>query len=88
MAGIDKTYVNREQYIEARKFWCKTYKKQIKELGEPFYLYPFSAIQYGAWDDELKDCPTLYEDITPEVLRVNTKDIDDIGEESPLWNSY
>jgi len=87
MAGIDKTYVNKEQYIQAREFWIKTYKKQIRDLGDSLWLYPFTTIKYGDWDEELKDCPTLYEEITPEVLKENTKDINDIGNDSPLWNT-
>ena len=28
MAGIDKTFVNKKEYTEARSFWIKTYKQQ------------------------------------------------------------
>ena len=72
MAGIDKTYITKEQYIEARKFWMKTYAKQVKELGHAVWLYPFSAF---------KDV----EEVTPQFLRKNTADIDNFG--SVLWNT-
>lgn len=39
MAGIDKTYVNKEQWLRARAFADETRDQQIKELGSPISFY-------------------------------------------------
>lgn len=74
MASIDKTYVSKEEYIQARQFWIDTYDKQIKELGGTQYLYSFGNNTYP-------DSPT------PEFLKENTKDIDTFVDDSVLWNT-
>lgn len=39
MAGIDKTYVNKSQWLQARAFADETKDQQIKELGSPIPFY-------------------------------------------------
>lgn len=76
MAGADKTYVNKEQYLEARNFWIKTRNKQQKDLGYQIWLYPF-----GAFDVESSD------QITDEMLASNL-DLDYFDrDEFPVWNT-
>lgn len=75
MAGIDKTYVNRSQYLQARKFWCDTYQNQIADLGETIFMYPFSNIEISS------------KDITPGILQSRTEDIECCNENNALWNT-
>lgn len=71
MASIDKTYCNKEEYIQARKFWIDTYDEQVRLFGEAQWLYPFNV--YGN------------KEITPEFLNENTEDID--NHFGTLWNT-
>lgn len=45
MAAIDKTYVNKKQYLQVRAWWEKTRKKQKRELGHEIWLYPFTMLE-------------------------------------------
>lgn len=55
MAGIDKTYVNREQWDQAMDFLKETHTRQIAELGnsiEPYYdgKYPDGQSEVVLWN--------------------------------------
>jgi hypothetical protein len=77
MSYADKTYVNKEQYIQAREFWIQTRKQQKKELGYEQWLYPFQSFE------DIHDT----DDITDELLATNI-DIDEFGDvEYTLWNT-
>ncbi len=80
MAGLDKTYVNKEQYKQLRKFWIETRAEQTRLFGCPQYLFPF----YAFGDVEFP------EGITDELLS-SGKDINDFPDETttkcPLWNT-
>ena len=47
MAIADKTYISKEQYILVKKWWLKTRKKQVRELGDEIYMYPFAHLTGG-----------------------------------------
>lgn len=47
MAIADKTYISKEQYILLKKWWLKTRKKQVRELGDEIYMYPFQHLSEG-----------------------------------------
>jgi hypothetical protein len=38
-------HFTKSEYIEIKKHWLKTRKKQIKELGFEIYMYPFSNLE-------------------------------------------
>ena len=71
MAIIDKTYVNKTQYLKARQFWLDTYDEQKKIFGSAVWLYNFSV--YDAR-------------ITKELIENNTKDISEFHT-NVLWNT-
>jgi hypothetical protein len=83
MACMDKTYVNKEQYILARQFWMDTREKQLEELGALQWLYPFGAFKNHD-DDYTNDLPS------DELLATN-KDIIEYfpyeTTETVLWNT-
>jgi len=51
MAYADKMCFTKEEYIEIKKLWLKTRKKQIKELGSEIYMYPFSNLEEHEVDE-------------------------------------
>ena len=71
MACIDKTYVNKEQYIQARQFWLDTYAQQKEIFGSTIWLYNFSVYN---------------QEITKELIENNTKDISEFIT-NVLWNT-
>lgn len=86
MASIDKTYVNKEQYLRARQFWIDTSEQQTRQLGFRQYLYPFYVFddEINFNDDKSRD--TLSH-LTSELLDTQ-KDIPaDSDEEFVLWNT-
>ena len=77
MAGIDKTYLNKQEYIQLRKFWVETREQQKKELGYAVWMYPFTY--FGDLDTT--------DDITQEMLDSNI-DVDNFGDEvCPVWST-
>lgn len=84
MAAIDKTYVNKKQYLQVREWWIKTRKKQKREIGHEIWLYPFSVLEiYDTAENGYKLLETL-------PLSSN-KDIewfsDDDNDYRALWNT-
>ena len=73
MAGIDKTYITKEQYKIARAWWIKNYHKQKKVFGHAWWLYPFSC-----YDEET---------ITPQFLKEHTSDVNNFVDGNCLWNT-
>lgn len=45
MSCSDKMYFTKEEYIEIKKLWLKTRKKQKRELGSEIWMYPFTALK-------------------------------------------
>ena len=68
MAGIDKTYIDGNDYPLYRQWWIDNYEAMVKEFGRPIYLYPFSILLYAH--------NVRMEDITPEFLMTHTEDLE------------
>lgn len=45
MSYADKMHFSKSEYIEIKKLWLKTRKKQKRELGEEIWMYPFSMLE-------------------------------------------
>jgi len=79
MSSIDKTYVNKTEYIQARNFWLETKEQQIKELGFCQWLYTFDVFKVKNAKDVTIDHFQSEKDIITYFLDDNT--------EYPLWNT-
>ena len=79
MAGIDKTYINGNEYIKYRNWYIENYDKMIKEMGDAIWFYPFGYIE--KWYD--------IEDITPQFLSENMDDVKLASsmKDFPIWNT-
>jgi hypothetical protein len=82
MSALDKTYVNKLQYIIVRSWWIQNHDKMISELGYAQWLYPFDQFKY------IHNANDLSEDF----LNKNQEDIllfdnFDENEKYPLWNT-
>ena len=77
MAGIDKTYIDGNEYPIYRQWWIDNYHKMVKDLKEPIYLYTFNI-----FDED-------FEEITPEFLKNHTQDLDncDGRYDFAIWNT-
>lgn len=73
MAGIDKTYVNKEQYLQIREWYINIFNKMKSDLGFNQWIYGFNCY------DNLE--------ITPELLKSNFEDIEYYENEGCLWNT-
>lgn len=62
MSGIAKTVVNKEQYLQARKFWEDTKQLQIVELGHLIYINENGFDKYQSNIQSLWS-PTIQQDI-------------------------
>jgi hypothetical protein len=52
MAYADKMHFSKSEYIEIKKLWLKTRKKQKRELGHEIWMYPFSELEkYSKHED-------------------------------------
>lgn len=78
MAGIDKTYVNFDEYKKIRQFWIDTYDEQCRIFGSPVWLYPFEAISGNS--DEVFEKVRLNQ--TNEDLAAYTE-----SKDFPVWNT-
>lgn len=78
MAGIDKTYINGEDYPQYRQWWIDNYEKMNNELGYYIWLYTFSAFY-----------PNEPEIMTPEYLINNELDLREYENETnfTIWNT-
>lgn len=45
MAYADRMHFSKAEYIEIKKLWLKTRKKQKRELGNEIWMYPFSMLE-------------------------------------------
>ena len=45
MAYADKMFFTKDEYIEVKKLWLKTRKKQKRELGYEIWMYPFARLE-------------------------------------------
>ena len=81
MAGIDKTYIDGNDYPLYRQWWIDNYEAMVKELGRPIYLYPFSILLYAH--------NVRMEDITPEFLMTHTEDLEHYKRsyDFAIWNT-
>ncbi len=78
MPYIEKTYIEGCDYPLYRKWWIENYEKMQKEIDHVIYLRTFDIFRGKDWDD-----------ITPEFLLNNTKDLDyysNVGEFA-IWNT-
>ena len=77
MAGIDKTYINGNEYPLYRKWWINNYDKMVKELGRPIYLLPFAV-----FDNE----PEI---MNPKFLLNNKQDLTEFipKNDFAIWNT-
>ena len=83
MAYIDKTEVNKDQYLQIRQFWIDTREQQIKDLGRVQWLYPFDEFNNDI------DFDNINESITNELLETK-KDVESFTEPNSirtLWNT-
>lgn len=76
MAGIDKTYLTRKQYIEVRNWYIENLEKQKIELGTPIYLHPF----YTEHDVD-------FDEVTEEYMKKNTSDVNNFKDGAVAWNT-
>ncbi len=82
MAIADKTYVTKEEYILVKKWWLKTRKKQVRELGNEIWMYPFSYLSEGKVIDGEYVTDFEYDPSESDL------DIETFGEgEETLWNT-
>lgn len=85
MAGIDKTYIDGEEYPLYRQWWIDNYDKMIKELGGAVWLYTFSIFNF----DEKGRFIEEDVEITPEFLKKNTRDLEYYSKkyDFAIWNT-
>lgn len=83
MAAADKTYINKDQYILVKEWWLKTRKKQIRELGNEIYMYPFQYLEHITYENGY-DNPTIHYKYDPSESNL---DIENMGDDSPVWNT-
>lgn len=75
MAYADKMCFVKDEYIEIKKLWLKTRKKQKRELGHEIWMYPFAQLEECKFDPSESNLDVEYmSDEEPySVFNVSTK---------------
>lgn len=87
MAYADKMHFTKSEYIQIKKLWLKTRKKQIRELGSEIYMYPFSSLEkkYLVVDGETDFNKYEYR-YDPSESDLDIEDFPDDGETYTVFN--
>jgi hypothetical protein len=78
MAGIDKTYVNYEQWLQAKKFAEETQQAQIDAMGRAIQLYYTEDIEPGSnditlWNTSVLQDAWLYQNCKLDFIQSRLK---------------
>lgn len=87
MSYADKMHFTKSEYIEIKKLWLKTRKKQIKELGSEIYMYPFSVLQKYVEVDGKYDFDKYEYNYDPSESDLDIEDFPDDGETYTVFNT-
>lgn len=86
MAYADKMHFTKSEYIEIKKLWLKTRKKQIKELGSEIYMYPFSSLEKYLEVDGKIDFEQYEYNYDPSESDLDIEDFPDNNETYTVFN--
>jgi hypothetical protein len=86
MAYADKMHFTKSEYIEIKKLWLKTRKKQIRELGFEIYMYPFSCLEKYLEVDGKTDFDKYEYKYDPSESDLDIDGFTDDGEEYTVFN--
>lgn len=86
MAYADKMHFTKSEYIEIKKLWLKTRKKQIRELGSEIYMYPFSSLEKHLEVDGKFHFDKYEYQYDPSESDLDIEDFPDDGETYTVFN--
>ena len=86
MAYADKMHFTKSEYIEIKKLWLKTRKKQIKELGSEIYMYPFSSLEKYLVIDGVTDFDQYEYNYDPSESHLDIEDFPDDNDTYTVFN--